>query len=784
MLAVLLLLAASAEPASQPASQPAATAAEGLERTLAAIEPKLQNLNASYLKTEVFDREGSVRQRVSDGEILYLLGDYERASVVLFDVVSEPKNQSQPLYDRALYFLGESCFQTRNFVGARAHFQTLISRADKTFLFDAFERLIAIAEALQDWSGVEEKVKEMRDAGHGVLRPDVAYLYGKSLSMRDLGEEAMKQLEQLPEDHKYFYRARYVIGSELVKAKKLDQALDEFAKVVQAKFPAGLGADERDQALLREVASLAMARVNAEQGRTDEAMTSYAAVGRESPYLAQSLYEIAWMYVQQAQYATLERDRARYLRKALQAIDIMLLSQDDQVLVPKATILKGNVLLKLDRFEDAVDAYKTVAKKFEPVYKELELTLRDVKDPTQYFNEVIAKNQGTYNASAFLPPLAVNWVSEEREVNRALGVAHDLAAGDFTTAEAKVIGGKVLGALQTRRPIELFPLFKEGEEKAVALELEVRKATEQLLAQMTQALAGHIDAATREKLLKAQTARIKAQAALAEAAFKREESKRIENKHLQLVADLERKALRLRTDITSMNAQLVAVAKWLADNKSNPDLRAEQLAELKSQMDLENGVIISLEREENALHDELQRARTSSGGPVTNEQRARDDYAFALSTEMKLLIAAREKAQLPSTGALRRLDVLRDRVGSLDAGLRSFRDQLATTIDRKTIQIANAVEAELRVMEEYQKELDVLEGEAESLVGGVAASSFENVKRRFHDIVIKADVGSVDVAWRRKEERSQAINELVRTQKDALESLDRQFKELAEEVKK
>ena len=781
----LFVLALGATPASAPASAPTADApwsgVDALERAVAALEPKLATLNATYSRNDVFDKDGAIRQRVSDGEILVLLGDHARASVVLFDVVSDPKNAVHSLYDRALYYLAESCFHTRNFVGARARFQQLISRGDKTFLFDAFQRLIEIAETLQDYSGVEEKVKELRDVGSGVLRPDVAYLYGKSLARRAKSEEAIAQLAAIAPDHKFYFRARYVIASELVRLKKLDEAAKELAKVIATPKPLGLGADEKDELLMREIASMALGRVSGEQGHVKEAMAAYQTISRDSPYLPQSLYEIAWMFVQQSGFATLEKVRMQHLRKSLQAIDIMLLALEDRVLVPKATVLKGNVLLKLGRYEDAVDAYVTVAKKYEPVYKELQQTLVNQTDPTKYFNEVIAKNQGTYNAAAFLPTLAVDWVSEEREVNRALGVAHDLSAADATVAESKVIGGKVLGALTTRRPIELFPQFKEGENHAVQLELEVRKLLERFLALLTDAVRPNIDGKTRDKLTKAQTARIKAQASLAEAAFKREESKRIESKHLAIVHDLDRRNLRLRTELASLNAQLVAVSKWLDDNKSKDTVAPDKIALLKEQMGSESKVLAELERVERELYDQLQQARTSSGGPVTNEQRARDDYALALNTELQLLVGVRERATLPATGTLRRLDALKDRLGSLDSGVRNFRDALAATIDHKTIQIANAVNAELELMQAYEQELKGCEHEAESLVGGVAAASFDNVKQRFYELVLKADLGVVDVSWREKEDRTQKINELVRAQKDAIDSLERDFRELGEE---
>ncbi len=745
-----------------------------LERQVAGLEPRLVNLDGAYLRTELYDKDAGVKQRVSDGEILFLLGDYARACVVLYDVVSEPRNAIHPLYDRALFFLGESSFHARNFVGARAYFQQLISRSDKTFLFDAFERLIEIAETLQDYSGVEEKVAEMRQAGAGVLRADVAYLYGKSLSRRLRSKDAVAQLELIKPDHKFHFRARYIIGGEYVRAQKLGEAATEFTKIIEAKDPMGLGADPKDVLALKEVTYMALGRVYAEQGRISDAMEAYQTIARDSPHLPQALYEIAWMYVTRSTYATLERERSLLLRRALQAIDLMLLSQDDKVLVPKATVLKGNVLLKLGRYADAIEAYTVVAKKYEPVFKDLEQTLVKQKDPVRYFNEIIAKNQNTYNAAAFLPPLAVSWVSEEREVARALGVAHDLTDMQGMVDDGKLIGSKVTGALQSKRPIELFPLYREGEERAVQLELELRKAFEKLLALLTQELGPAIDPGTRDKLAKAQTARIRAQAALAEAAFKKEESRRLESKQLTMVRDLDRQALRLRTEIVSSNAQLVALAKFLDESKN-----ANNRAQIRELMDVESKVLSELEREERALRAELQQSQVTAGGPITDEQRARDDYASALATELQLLLTVRAKEG--DAKPLRRLDALKDRLGSLDAGLRAFRDQLAQTVDHKTIQIGNAVAAELRLMQSYERELSGQKNEGEAIVGGVAVDSFAAVKKRFYDLVVKSDVGVMDVAWREKEDRTQKINDLVRTQKDALDALDRDFRELSEE---
>jgi hypothetical protein len=101
---------------------------EALRRRTAELEPRASILQSSYLQAEAFDREASVKQRIAQGETLYLLGDHARASVLLFDVITDTRNSTHPDYDRALYYLAESSYQARNIIGARRAFRDLIAR--------------------------------------------------------------------------------------------------------------------------------------------------------------------------------------------------------------------------------------------------------------------------------------------------------------------------------------------------------------------------------------------------------------------------------------------------------------------------------------------------------------------------------------------------------------------------------------------------------------------------------------------------------------------------------
>jgi len=77
-----------------------------------------------------------------------------------------------------------------------------------------------------------------------------------------------------------------------------------------------------------------------------------------------------------------------------------------------------------------------------------------------------------------------------------------------------------------------------------------------------------------------------------------------------------------------------------------------------------------------------------------------------------------------------------------------------------------------------QAELRALRQEAEEVVGGVTYENFTGVRKRFRDLVIKADVGILDVSWLRKEEHTSRGTDLSRARAKELRQLDEEFREV------
>ena len=78
----------------------------------------------------------------------------------------------------------------------------------------------------------------------------------------------------------------------------------------------------------------------------------------------------------------------------------------------------------------------------------------------------------------------------------------------------------------------------------------------------------------------------------------------------------------------------------------------------------------------------------------------------------------------------------------------------------------------------YRQTLGGFAGETQTVGGEVLGDALRSTARRFYDIVVRADVGVLDVAWALKQERTDRVSRLVREQKRELKLLDDEFKKV------
>jgi hypothetical protein len=122
-----------------------------------------------------------------------------------------------------------------------------------------------------------------------------------------------------------------------------------------------------------------------------------------------------------------------------------------------------------------------------------------------------------------------------------------------------------------------------------------------------------------------------------------------------------------------------------------------------------------------------------------------------------------------------RASAMRERVVAAKTVLR---DQLA----RRGRRIRDKLAAIEVILSGYGTEVGTVSGDARNLVGRIAFDSFKRVRQQFYELVLKSDVGLVDVAFTRKQDKTGEIQKLSLEKERDLHTLDDEFKEVLKDV--
>jgi tetratricopeptide (TPR) repeat protein len=768
--------AAHAAPEPAPAAKPANTETV---RQLEQVEKQLRNAdeNIRFVETQFTQRpepsdEEAVLRRLSDGEIQYLLGDWTAASVLFYDLVSDPRFHKHPRYPDALFYLSDSLLQQQNYIGAKLYLRELLSLPPTDRYKDALSRYLSVASRLNQFEGIDEYIAQARKLSGGELPPELAYVYAKWLFKRtDLkGEERISRaraaFEPLTQSSIRLVRLQsaYHLGVLSVQAGDLKDAIERFRALI------ALPVSDPEETRIRELSNLSLGRLLYETGALDEALDRYLDIPRDSESFVDSLYETAWTYVKQGNY-----------QRAKNAIDILLLVDPESSLAPDARLLQGHLLLKLRQYDEATQSYEGVISTYGPVREKLDDLLTRTQDPVAYFDNLLSRTDRTLDLSTLLPPVALRYAQTQQEVSSAVSLVTDIESGRKGVSEAQALATRILQALD-ERGLETFPELQEGYTRADAVESGLTRVEQVLVALESSAVLEHLTPEERQKL----EALRKEREALSQRfsvlpTTQREVEERRERMQAR-VDELDRDAFRLGYELQSLRAVATAVRKWVEDTRAERDTPPEEevrfLAELQNEADTLETLQAELERTRARLADERNAVASSVGG----EELIRQEFYKVLQREHSLVASFAGRLPEDVGRLMARVQEVRERTDSLRARVTTAKAVLRGQLERRGRVIRDKVQAETRLLGQYDTEVAKVSGDARNLVGRIAFDSFRRVRQQFYDLVLKGDVGVVDVAFTRKQDKTSEIQKLSAQKDDELRALDRDFKDVLKEV--
>jgi tetratricopeptide (TPR) repeat protein len=721
------------------------------------------DLLAVRYKTQASSKQQLAEHRLVDAQVLYTLKDYTRAAILLLDYIEKYKNTRG--YPEALFFLADSLYHKRDFLSAKRYFARVANQVRGKYYQESLQRLVELSLRTGDYSDVQQYLTALASIPPNMLKPSVPYVQGKYYYFRKQMDQAISTFRSIPQGHKYYMHSQYFTGAALVQKKDLAAAAQVFQALLRT------GPKTSGEKHIRDLAYLAVGRLLYEKNEINKAIDMYQKLSRRSPEFDTALFEIAWAYIKAKQY-----------KKALRALDLLVLAQPDSPMVPEVKVLQGNLLMRLEKWGRATDLFTKAREKFVPVQNRMKQIMTEHSNPNVFFDVLLAGNLGKLETTIQVPKLAVHWVNEQPKVKRALNLVKDMRNIQQSIKDAEKLIKRLERAINSPAKIKIFPEFASA--KAQSLEVEnkllmVRKAILGAEADLVGPVASGTE---RSQMRELAAKRLGLEDRVKELPKDADGYKDREKTKLTHLNRLEKSLQELSVLVESLNAQLVAAKKFFMDTAPSKSKAVQQ--SFKKESEAIEVMLVGLGAEVDEIRTALTDAKTNvgvGGADEVAERNVKKDYLDALAKEHALLLSLRARLSGAKGAEFDALSGLFGRCDRIEGTLKQFDDRLDKGVEGKLTSIRAALAEEKQHVGRYTVEASTYKAQTDTVAGGITYVGFQKVAKRFYEIVVRADVGIIDVAWALKDAKSKEVSRLVRQQKMDLKVLDAEFKEVLKE---
>lgn len=730
---------------------------DALARQADTLQGRVQTLRSAYLQPLETRQRFDVASRVAEGRLRYVYGEYANAAVLFVSVVEDPAMQQQPGYNDALYMLADSLFETRDFRLSRRYFEDVIRRRDPVFTGDASRRLLEIALALNDYTGLEELYAQLERTAGAAAGPELAYVRGKALYFQGRYSDAQRALQAVPASHALAGRAAYFQGVVLARSGNVVAAQSQFQQLLSDLDGASL---DPEGAALPDLTALALGRVHYEQGNLDEAVQAYQLVPGTSEYYDDALFEMAWSRVRQGE-----------IRRAIEQLEILEIVAQDKRLVPEAQLLRADLLLRVNEFDRAQTQFERVRDSYGPVEDELREMTRHARSSDEYFDALVSAETGTLR----LPTLARPWFQRTDTVDRALRMVQDFEQMRQDLVLCRTVIGELDGVLNNAGGVEIFPVWREGWGTALETDASVMAARRDAVDQEFARVSSRLDAGARARheQLKAARLALEAQYNTLPRTFVE-----LQVRTQQNATGVEATGLDLYRGTLQVEAaqrDIEALRGFVSDQLRQGERTPADAERLRAQLSMLEQEFVAHQRAASELRQAVVSRMAESGvndRDVRQGREIRNRYLAALREEHGHLQSMGGDATLAR--AATSLD------GSAD-DIERFFSELLGYIATQTAGIRATLEEERIAVAGWEAALQGLNDDGRRVVGETALQAMLDIQERFGRLTLRASLGVLDGAWREKEDLTRQREQLQREQVRAFRSLESDFAEIRSE---
>jgi tetratricopeptide (TPR) repeat protein len=748
-------------------------AVAGLESKVADVRVQLGVLRDLVERGEATPVDHA-RQLYGEGETRFLLEDYDGAAAKLMKAVEIPEYRGDRTYPQAVYYLGESLFKIESFAEAKRYFRLAVQVTDPAnrSYQDSLVRLIRLSDLTGDVQGVDQYYTAARKLG--ILRPELTYIYGKwtanraDLTERERDLRAATAFADIQPGQPFYPQSLYFRAALLVELGYVDNAVPLFSALTLLKAQK----NEPKLPVLRDLGHLALGRIYADRKKYKEAIEEYHGLPTNSPYFITALYERAQTYLKMGDYASAARTG-----------DTLVMLGRDSADAPESQLFQGNLLLKIgeadpESFEKANTAFKNLIQTYQPVRDQIR-SIVERPNPVAYFDDLLRRDPDA-DFTLQLPKAAQGAVDANAQVGVARGIQQQLSGTRHTADDSDVLAKKMLDTL-AHGGLGSFPQLSEANSRAVELSTRLLQIENDVLHEQVRLLGENIPPAVKDRLTRMEAERAELDKLFLQIPVNEQGYSERLARFQKVVSDLELKLFEVRRQLDTVAAMLTGLDKYWHDtldqSKSTPSEKQErendfrQWHQLVDQLDERRQQI-----EKQIATERVAVAQEASGGKEEDDLRARYRAQF---NDMKDVIAQLLSGVPPeSRPLLQRLDAVRTDIENDQGQIASVREAVHTKVLDRMETTRRAILTEKVKLEDESRQIGTLTGSSGQLIGQIAVDAFKQVERRFYDVVLRGDVGLVDVAWSRKEQRSHTIEKYAKEKEDAGRVLEDRFKEV------
>jgi TolA-binding protein/predicted nucleic acid-binding Zn-ribbon protein len=729
---------------------------DGVASSLTSIEDEVAQLQRNQ-RSEDLAGPRHVEERLTDAELLFNMQDYTRASILYLDVVENYPNH--PGFPEALLRLAECLFNTQNYYGARTRYREVLDRAAdplfRGFAQSALGRLIEIAIHLDQFDGIETYFTRLSQLPPTDVTSATHYARGRFLYHQEEYDAAAQAFALVGQNSDEHLRAQYHLAVIRVAQREFREAIQIFTQISRTE------AESMEDRQVVDLSHVAIGALHLELDQPEEAIRSYQNVNRNSRHFDQALYQAAAAYSRMGDSTRAER-----------ALEVLTVAAPDSHYIPRAKILRGNLLLETGRYSDARDVFHDVIREYRPVREELEEVLRRERDPAAYFQELVRANMEVFDVASFLPPLAVRWVREEEGFRRAMETLARTADCTRQLAETELLLTRLEAAVAGPSAVNIFPDLRGSAINAIQIEnrLSILRNDVLIVEQGLSGGGGELDQVRAER--RRLEDELRGLPSDPESYEARESEARSELQ--RLARDLSR----MNAQIDRLQAMVVAIELYLRQNEPETEAEQEGMLAFQEEIRVHRNAIDTYREELTSIRTMVGTGQIQIG--LGDEQDRRDRNLRQRFNELarrEHRLASREAAG----GAARRASELFDRIEAVQRNLDGLNLEIVRRAQTQSAELQEQLHEERGNLGRYEGELASLEEEAEEVIGHAAYQNFHSVRDRFYDLVRQADVGIIDVAWAEREEHRHRIDSLSDESRVQLQMLDDEFRDVMEE---